>query len=461
MQLQQEPLVERVEETIARHRMLRPGQTVLAAVSGGPDSVCLLHALLALGYAVEVAHFDHQTRNGASAADAAFVRQAAERHNLPFHHESQPVQALATAAGAGFEAHARALRYGFLLKTARARRIDALATGHHADDQAETVLMRLLRGTGPRGLSGIPPVRIEDGIRIVRPLIDCRRDDILAFLDAHGHASRHDHSNADTTLLRNRLRHELLPHLEAGYNPAVSGAMARLADAQRVENEFVEPQALAFLEQCSQRAGIDRRRFAAGHAALQRRAVVELAWRRGVDCPFDRVDGAARFIANGGSGRSYDLGGGVLLRNTRDLTEVMADSEAPAGETVRLTVPGEARAFGKRFRARLLPSAPVIPLQSYCTPARQVFDAAMLGERVVLRQRRPGDRFTPLGMEGSMKLKSYFTGLGLPMVERNRAVIVEGERGIAWVVGHAVSADAAVTARTTCLAEIEVHDEVE
>lgn len=452
-------VIDAVRETIRQHPMIGTGEKILAAVSGGPDSVCLLHVLVELGYPVEVGHFDHQTRNGASADDAAFVEDLANRLSLPFHFGTAPVEREADASPLSFEEYARQARYAFLLETARDRACAIVATGHHADDLAETVLMRVLRGAAPSGLAGIPPVRNEGDVRIVRPLLACTRDDVLAFLETRDIAYCTDRTNAETRHLRNRIRHELMPRLSDEYNPRVREALVRLAGLEHVENDFIAQCAGAFLEKCLLAdGGLSRADFAEGHPALQRRALVLLGYRHGVECPFDRVAAAVAFVCDGPAGRSFDLGGGVTLRNAREVTEVLAQPLEQDDRVVPLDVPGEVDAFGTLFRARVLDALPADNMKSYCTPTRQVFDADALGRRIELRRRRPGDRFAPLGLSGSKKLKDYFIDLGMPVTQRDVQVLVVGERGIAWVVGHAVGAGAAVTAETRRFVEIEVDD---
>ena len=457
-----EPILTQVRETIERHAMLEPCDLVLAAVSGGPDSVCLLHALLALGYRIEVAHLDHGTRDGESSEDAVFVREMADRLSLPFHGVRCEVESMAAESKDSFEEVARHARYEFLLRTTCQRNCAALATGHHADDQAETVLMRLLRGTTPRGLGGIPPVRMEGSVRIVRPLIACTREDILGYLTRAGISWRTDRTNTDTRYPRNRIRHELLPALERDYNPQVRAALCRLAEVQRGEDEFVLRLATEFLEAClDERGRLCRSDFSQGHVALQRRALVLLGWSYGVDLPFERVDEAVRFVCGGGAGRAFDLGGGLLIRNTRRVAELVSETETPGSEAVPLTVPGETAAFGRRFCVRRLERPPSEPVKNHCTPWRQLFDADALGVDLAVRHRLPGDRFTPLGMDGTRKLKDYFIDLGLAHSERNEQVLLVTGGRIAWVVGRAIDAAFAVHAGTRDCIEVEVTDAAE
>lgn len=460
MPVEPDDFAERVLSAIRKYDLLVPGQRVMAAVSGGADSVCLLYVLRDLGYALEVAHFDHQTREGESTADAKFVQELAGRLSLPFHLDTLPVEEQARDSALSFEEYARKARYAFLTRIAVARDCPAMATGHHADDQAETVLMRIIRGTSPRGLAGIPRLREEEGVRIVRPLLDCTRDEILAFLERRGLAYCTDRTNEDTQYLRNEVRHELLPALCRDYNPKVRDALLRLGELQRCENELLDSLARSFAEECTQADGaIDRKRFAEGHPALERRAVLLVAWRYGVDCPFDRVDAAVRFIAEGRTGKQFDLGGGLFLRNTRRTTEVVAPGGSPElvdAAEVRLEVPGSTVAFGRIFNVTFSDAPPAGDLAQYCSPTRQAFDADAMGDELALRHRRPGDRFMPYGMTGSKKLKAYFNDIGLPVWERDLQLVLVAEGRIAWIVGHAIDAGVAVTAQTRRVLEVEV-----
>jgi tRNA(Ile)-lysidine synthase len=449
--------LDKVYALLSRTGMLHANEPVLAAVSGGPDSICLLHVLLEHNFKVEVAHVDHQTRNGASAEDAAFVKALCDALNIPFHSISVPVAEEAAKHKMSFEQYARDVRYRFFIKTARECGCEAIATGHHAGDQAETVLMRMVRGTTPRGISGIAPVQTREGRRIVRPLLDCTRDDIVAFLEERGYGYRIDASNSDPKFLRNRVRHELLPLLKSGYNQRIEDALERLADSQRCENALLESFTEALLEQCVDGTGsIVRNTFRMAHESLQRRAVVEFALARGVLCSFDLIVEAARFIATGRTGEKLDLGG-LVLRNARSVTEVQAANQKASVDVVPLDCPGETVAFGRRFSLRELDAPPVQSLREHCSPTRQVFDAAVLANPLTLRTRRLGDRFTPFGMRGSKKVKEYFIELGFSLRQKNTTPLFRSGESILWVVGYSISEAGAVHASTKRCIELTVE----
>ena len=244
------PLIDKVERCLKRLGLEETG--MVAAVSGGPDSVALLHALLRLRSAssppLVIAHLNHQLRGADSDADEAFVRGlyaslSVNHPRLILCCERVDVAAVARDAKANLEETARRLRYGWLERVAREHGLGLVATGHTADDQAETVLHRLLRGTGLRGLRGIAERRpLAAGVEVVRPLLDVTRAEVLAFLEELGQPARQDHSNADLRFTRNRIRLELLPQL-AAYNPAIREVLARLA--RQAEEAHEEEQTLA------------------------------------------------------------------------------------------------------------------------------------------------------------------------------------------------------------------------
>ena len=452
-----------VRATLHSFKMLPGKAPILAAVSGGPDSVALAHILADLRIPFHIAHFDHQTRGGASAEDAAFVKNLAAELAVPLYSTGRDIAAEAADSPMSFEEYAREARYAFLVETAKANACAAIATGHHADDQAETVLMRMIRGTSPRGLAGIPPKGLREGVPIVRPLFRLTRDDVLAYLRERGHSHCHDESNLDLGFVRNRIRHELIPQIRHEYNPRVREALGRLSDAQRAENDLLASMTTEFMERCvSTEGAIQRKEFREGHRALQRRAVIELAWRYGAEPDFQRDDQAVDFIIGAPSGKRFDLGSGVQLVSAKDFVEIAQSAPVPVDRSeVPVTVPGETSAFGKRIVVRPLEAPPVESLSSYCTPSRQVVDAVSLAGEVCLRHRRNGDRIAPLGLGGTRKLKDYFCDLGIPAAQRDRKLLLVADGEIVWIVGHAVSAKAAVTDRTTAWMEIESLDEAE
>ncbi len=240
-----------VNHTIQAHDMVRTGDTVLVAVSGGPDSMALVRVMMALApglnLGIGLAHLNHGLRGEDAGHDQAFVQQFADAHGLPCFCETGDVSALARNRKLSLEDAGRRARYDFFFRTAAAGGYKCIATGHTRDDNAEQVLMALLRGSGPAGLAGIP-ARRED--RIIRPLIDCSRKEIMAFLTALGQTFVTDDSNRDPMFLRNRIRHHLIPLLEKDYNPGIKQGLHRLTRILGPEDHFLDDHARQAFDSC-------------------------------------------------------------------------------------------------------------------------------------------------------------------------------------------------------------------
>lgn len=454
-------ICESVRGALRRLDLLEPTAPALVAVSGGPDSVALLYLLHEIGVPLEVAHLDHQTRQGRSALDEQFVQGLAALLDCPYHAMSRPIAEEAKTSPMSFEEYAREARYAFLVGTARTRGCCAIVTGHHADDQAETVLLRMLRGAGPRGLAGIASKSTRDGVTVARPLLGLTRTQILAYIEERGYSFRVDESNGDPGFVRNRVRHALLPHLRKDYNPLVDDALVRLASIQRVENEFMQEAAAGAFQEClTPRNEIERERFRALPLALKRRVILHWTWSLGVDCSYERAVALADFVATGPNGQHADAGKGVMLRNDRGATHVVREFVAePGAEAVPLTAPGDTLAFGKRFAVRFMDGPAPRDMAASCSSTRQVFPRGILREDAVLRRPRDRDRIRPLGMTGSKSVKKYFDGVGIPGSLRQDQIVLAAGDEVLWVVGHGIAAGAAVDPADTNLAVIEVADE--
>jgi tRNA(Ile)-lysidine synthase len=430
-------LPERIEESIRVRRLFKDGEPVLVAVSGGLDSMVLLHVLARLAqshrWGLVVAHFNHQLRGRSSDADERFVRQAAKNLGLSFMADRADVGAHAATRGISIEMAARELRHDFLARAAVKSGIRVMALAHHADDQVELFFLRLLRGAGAEGLSGMKwrnASPAHSGITLARPLLSEKKSSLRAWATREKIHFREDASNAKLQIRRNRVRHELLPLLEKKYQPALAPVILRQMDIFGAEGEFVELAARKWLE--SKR----RKIFSALPVALQRRCLqIQLA-RQGVPANFELIE---------------------QLRAFEDRPVVVRDDMAifrDAAGVVRTQLAREPGFILGHLRRRLRGSAgeimfekmrllwEIMPLPAGTVHASKTgvnceyYDADKVGMAIELRHWRPGDRFQPIGMGSAVKLQDIFTNRKVPRAERHRLIVAATAAGeLFWVEG--------------------------
>jgi tRNA(Ile)-lysidine synthase len=475
-------LLARVTQAIERHGLCAAGQTVVVGVSGGVDSLVLLHVLLALrdrlSIRLHVATLDHGLRGEAGAADAAFVRATAAAWGVPCTAGRADVPALADSLRLGIEETARRVRYTFLVQVARQVRAERVAVGHQRDDQAETVLLHLLRGSGLNGLRGMAPLSPLTGSHIladvpllcdppltapaapdlwpvlIRPLLDISRAEIEAYAAAHGLQPRADASNADLTYLRNRLRHQVLPLLET-LNPNIRQTLAQTADVLRADAEALEAagaEALAQVTRPSPPGSVvfDQAAWAALPLAFKRytlRAALRQLRPDLRDVTYAHIADAVTLAEAGRTGARAPLPGGLTLRvgygalviGPADDSAAEIGDDAPAldpalsglsftaGETVE-------RTFGTWvFSARPLHPDDDLPALHADPLGAALWVPA--GATLALRTRQAGDRFRPRGLGGhSQKLADTLIAMRVPAPWRERVPLLTVNGVIAWFV---------------------------
>ncbi len=482
-------LRDHVARVIREHRLLRPGQRVLVAVSGGVDSLVLLRVLeeLARGqrWRLTVAHLNHQLRGRSSDADERLVCREAARLKLPVVVERVAVGRLGRAQGGALEMAARKARHDFLAGTAVRLRIPTIALAHQADDQVELFFLRLLRGSGGEGLAGMKwrgPSPSNPGVELIRPLLDQPKSALCQFAREQGIRHREDASNARLDFQRNRIRHELLPLLRRNYQPALDRAILRLMAIIGDESEFVGAEAGRWLEGGAgvgaERAGSKGRggkgarrplspgarsasrrlRFEELPVAVQRRCVQMQLARQGVVPDFQRVE-ELRLKA----GKKVAVGVAASAGDGARRSPQRKDERAARGEPIRYAVrdswgevrveEGAAEMFGTgsrqvelRGRAGELEFGGVRICwrlrsggnyrRGQRSEGKEYFDADLVGSPVIVRYWRPGDRFQPIGMAGSVKLQDFFTNQKVPRDQRRRLVVGVNAAGeIFWVEG--------------------------
>ena len=446
-------------------------RAVLVGVSGGADSLCLLDILNRLRYPVVVAHFNHCLRPDAE-ADARGVRLVAETRKLPFVLGSEDVAAFANEHSLSIEEAARITRYRFLFDQARKLNAQAVAVGHNADDQVETVLMHMLRGAGLSGLKGMSPRMLPNpwsqDIPLVRPLLSVCRDEISAYCDERGLTPIFDLSNLDTTFFRNRLRHDLIPTLDE-YVPGVRTRIWRMAQILAGDHAVLEQIVNGAWEACVVEQGTGYVAFNPAFLAAQPLGVQRRLVRRAIgellpnlrDVDFDIVARVLEFLAHPTSTRQRDLALGLrafyeddnLCLAAWDADLPIGDwPQIPAGEVIALNVPGK---ISLENGWSLLAEA-VADLEAARgeaagneNPYRGWLDFGDQQPTLNLRARLPGDRFKPLGMRGhSTKLSDFMINVKIPRRARAGWPLVCAGDEIAWITGFRLAHPFRLTGET-------------
>lgn len=521
-----ETLLERTQRAIVGGRLLDAGDTVVVAVSGGADSVALLDALVhlaaPLGVTLHVAHLDHGLRPD-SADDAQFVADLAHRYGLPLTVAAADIAGHAAAHGLSLEEAGREARYAFLGALAATLGARRIATAHHADDQAETVLARLLRGAGLDGLGGMRPLaplpptadvpfgayhtdlsRPPEGappsadVRVIRPFLGLRRHELRAYLAIRGLPFRDDPTNRDTTLLRNRLRHEILPRL-AAINPAVVETLARaatlMADDADTLAALTEAAWPAVARPAADAIELDLAALAAQPVAMRRRllraALARLGGGRDVGAA--HIERALRLAAEGAPGEQAHLPGGIVL--TRGYAALTVSRGAPpdpdwpllppGAPPLAVTVPGvtamgewslrvergawsverseirdwrRGEGVGGRWSVvRGERMAGNVAGGQWSLVREELIDAAATEGGLWLRARRPGESFAPLGMGGQRQsLHDFMIHRRVPRQVRDRVPLLVNAQGVVWVVGLRLDEGARVTADTASVLRVSI-----
>jgi len=441
-------LLEDVREFLTRHSI--EGVRVLVAVSGGIDSMALLSALSELDsefdLELHIAHLDHGLRGKSSAEDAEFVRSKVKKLNLPFVVDKRPVDRKIKGKRQSLEEAARSVRYDFLDEVARKKGADFVALGHNRNDQAETILMHVIRGAGLRGLGGMEELKSE----YIRPLLRTSRDDIVDYAKEVNLDYRLDKTNKDTSFTRNRIRHDLIPTLKEEYNPGVMDSLIRLGDIARRAQSFIEKNIDDVLDELltdstDKKVCFTRRKLLELHPHLQRAVLRKLVQEfKGTrrDIAYHHIEELVDKLREEPASTSLDLPG-VKFSLDRDRAcfsdpgerrepakfsyEVYPDQDVEIEES-DLKINFEVReARDKKDKSRFSSNRLI-----------EAVDWHKVERPIYVRNRSEGDRFVPLGMDGQKKIKDFFIDLKVPLRERNQVPLVCDETGIIWVVGYRI-----------------------
>jgi tRNA(Ile)-lysidine synthase len=457
------PPEQRVIDFIHKQSLVSAGDKLVVAVSGGADSVCLLHILVRhqvdLGIRLHVAHLNHRLRGAESDADAAYATELAMRLCVPATVDCRDVASYRSRKGGSLEEAAREVRYCFLAEVAAEAGAFGVAAGHTRDDHVETILLHLLRGSGTAGLTGLHPRSVlsygenSGQIEVIRPLIEITRQETLSYCRRHRLAPRSDSSNESPSFLRNRVRLELLPLLR-NYNPNIHEALLRLAEIAGDDVSFIEQQATLMWQELARTENevlyLDIEKMCVLPRAIQRqvfrRAVKQL---RGDlrDIEADHIEAMMESLLKP-AGKSFCLPDGLTL-STEYGRLVLAPAGAPIcplpalKDTCSINIPGETDLSGWRVKAEVTGS---------CAGSDNGFSASFdfdkVGKKLVVRRRKPGDRFQPLGMSQTKKLQDFMVDVKIPRSWRERVPLVSAGEQILWVVGWRIDDRVKVTDKT-------------
>jgi tRNA(Ile)-lysidine synthase len=455
-------LLSKVKETIQKYALLAPGEKVLIAFSGGPDSTALKLALLELRQEwdldLTLAHFNHRLRRSAD-EDERFVRQAAANHSLPLVVGSEDVRLFAAENRLNVEEAGRRLRYRFLRESARAGGKTKIATGHTLDDQAETFFMRLLRGSGLQGLSGIYP--LVDGL-IIRPLLRVERKDVEDYLRAKKAPYVFDRSNADRRFLRNRIRHELVPFFQKEFDPSIVSRIGKitsiLQEDEAVLNRIAKAEAGKAIQKRDGLLCLDWKSLSSLPLGMARRVAREyICLLRGDlrQISFDDIE----TLLGLETGKECQLKKDLLLRREKNWIFNKSQSRAEKPD-FELLWPGESPLVIPSLNMCLKGNRLIsTPENVICDDKKMaLLDWNSLRFPLTVRTRRKGDRYFPFGAPGSQKLKEMMRAKNIPTHQRDRLPVVLSAGKIVWVTGLPVSDLFKVTPRTEDVFVITVEN---
>jgi tRNA(Ile)-lysidine synthase len=473
-------ILKKVYLTIEGYDLVRKGETVLCAVSGGPDSVAMLHAFRELNelqqmeWKLHVAHVNHGLRGKSSDEDEEFVRGMAEKLKVPCHSGRVDVEGFREKEGKSVEESARELRHGFLQELALKLGAQKIALAHNLDDQAETILHRILRGTGLRGLKGMAPIRVlsrKHDLFVVRPLIEIERYEIEAFLRERGIPYRTDLSNFDTSLTRNKIRHKLFPMLESEFNPRVKMALVKLGQTsgsfylllREIANEVYENTKMISGEG---EVCLSVEEFAKLPPAIQTLIIdraVKTVLGRVPQLNFEHYLEIISLCGEHAYQKAIRLPRGLEARREGYILKIARPQAAP--EPIRfvrrkLKIPGRTviRKLNLEIDAEVL-EGKIVVLKDYFKNkdyTEEIIDYERLAGPLEVRLRKRGDSFVPLGSRGSTKLKKFFIDNKVPKTVRDRVPIVTDEKRIIWVVGYRIGDEVKITDATRKVLKLKV-----
>lgn len=452
-------MLNKVEKTIQKFNLIEPHDRVLVAVSGGADSLALLHCLYRLRdkYALTliVAHLNHSFRGKDADSDAEYVRQLSQKLGLDHVIKKINVPELLAKKSVSPQEGAREIRYAFLKNTAQQYNCNKVALGHHLDDQAETVLLNLIKGAGLDGLKGIVPKR---GIYI-RPMIEIKKTELEKYCDEHHLSICIDASNYQDIYLRNKIRNKLLPWLVEEFNPNIVEGLANTAEIVRAENDYLEQLAQMKERDCRVKLDTEKNKgewstegFDKMHISLQRRLIrliTSLVTGESQKLPYNHVEKVRSLILNKISGNVLELPGKIVAIYQYERLKILKKEEyyyskEPVEFCYELNIPGSVRIneINTVVESRII--SPWENMEYFeLNHRKEAIISIDPDDSLIIRNRRPGDKINPIGMKGSKKVKDLLIDEKVSKEERDRIPIIVSKKTnkIIWVAGFRLSKD--------------------
>ena len=455
-------MIAKIQKTIRKYALLQRGERVVVALSGGADSCALLSVLHRLSHVLDLtifpAHFHHGQRGMEADADEAFCRELTKNYGLSL--KAGKISRVHVPRGISPEDYFRRQRYAFLDRVAAECAAGKIALGHHLCDQAETILLNILRGGGTSGLKGILPVREN---KYIRPLIEVSRQEITDYLIKEGMGYRHDSSNESSVFLRNRVRHELIPFLKEKYNPSIEKSLSRMAAVFRREEEYfnlyIEKIAsLPLIEKTTDRICVPVNYFKTHHPAIGYRlvkALLEGMAPEGGGFSFAHIEAVVHLITEGTTGKSISLPYRLVAQKTYGLVVIYRRREEINRDyEYGVTIPDRVIIKERRM---------ILSVKRH--PARDVefglrgkvfIDADKIKGSLILRNRRKGDRFVPMGMNGTQKIKKLFIDRKISRSERESIALLVDDESVLWIENLHLSERVKISPETKNVASLEL-----
>ena len=472
----EKPLEQRICDSIIAQHLFKRGDTVVVAVSGGADSICLLSILAkireALGVSIHVAHLDHGLRGRDSQADAVFVADFAAQLGIPTTVEHRDVLNYKKRHRCSLEEAARNVRYTFLADTMHRIKGSCVAVGHTRNDHIETILLHIIRGSGITGLRGLQSRsslifdEIKHPLTIIRPLLSISREETVAYCHQHKLRPQHDTSNDDQSFLRNRIRLELLPQLR-NYNAGIEDALTRLSSLAADDLAYIEEQALNIwgsVVQAKDRALYFDKKVLKDLPIVMQRQIFRmgLAKLAGSTRDFDagHLESMVNFVTKP-AGKTLSLPHGLTLSSLYGILILSPSHVSPCPlpllkEKTAIHVPGEIEVDGWHITTKIVrqTQSTIRILHNTASGFKATFDLNALGRDLIVRNRQPGDRFQPLGMNRTKKLQDFMVDVRIPRAWRSRVPLLCTKEHIAWIVGWQIDDRVKITKNSSAAVQI-------